>query len=51
MKKSLCANAAEFDFADRFFECGTCGNHLCRTQAERWKMVCPHCFGTLFKIS
>lgn len=39
------------NFAEEAFECGNCGNHVCKEQAEIWSRVCPHCFGRLYRIS
>ena len=51
MEKFNCKNATEFDSFSDFFECGTCGNHVCKTKAELWGRVCPNCFGKLYRIS
>lgn len=51
MKKTGCNTAAELMRGKDFFECGGCGNHVCKTQAELWGRVCPHCFGRLYRIS
>ena len=51
MEKSVCENAKNFDLLNEFFECGSCGNHVCKTQAELWGRVCPNCFGKLYRIS
>ena len=51
MENKKCAHAGEFDLIDNFFECGTCGNHVCKTQAEIWSRICPNCFGRLYRIS
>ena len=51
MEKFNCKNRTDFDFSNDFFECGTCGNHVCRTQGEIWGRICPNCFGRLYRIS
>lgn len=51
MEKFRCANAENADILNGFFECGTCGNHVCKEKAELWGRVCPHCFGRLYRIS
>ena len=33
------------------YECESCGNHVCKECALRWKYVCPNCFGRLWRIS
>ena len=51
MEKFDCGSIKDFELADSFFECGTCGNHVCKTKAELWGRVCPNCFGRLYRIS
>lgn len=51
MEKYGCKNLLNGNFTEEFFECGTCGNHVCKTKAEIWGRVCPHCFGRLYRIS
>ena len=51
MEKFNCGNLDNFELAENFFECGTCGNHVCKTKAELWGRVCPNCFGKLYRIS
>ncbi|MDE6505397.1 MAG: hypothetical protein K2L42_05965 [Clostridia bacterium] len=51
MEKCTFLNENESNLLDNFFECGSCGNHVCKTQAEIWNRVCPHCFGKLYRIS
>lgn len=51
MEKFNCKNILDGDFVNEVFECGNCGNHVCKTQAEIWGRVCPHCFGRLYRIS
>lgn len=46
-----CGNVKNFNLSDCFFECGSCGNHVCKTQAEIWGRICPNCFGKLYRIS
>lgn len=48
MEKFYCENMTDIN---DFFECETCGNHICKTKAELLKRVCPHCFGRLYRIS
>ena len=50
MKKFMC-DIDDNEFFENVFECGTCGNHVCKTKAELWGRVCPHCFGKLYRIS
>ncbi|MDE7380364.1 MAG: hypothetical protein K2N14_04855 [Clostridia bacterium] len=33
------------------YECETCGNHVCKECALRWRYVCPNCLGKLWRIS
>ncbi|MCI8734723.1 MAG: hypothetical protein HFE40_04135 [Clostridia bacterium] len=51
MKKTSCKNFDGNDVINNLFECGNCGNHVCKTQAELWGRICPHCFGKLYRIS
>ncbi|MDE7182153.1 MAG: hypothetical protein K2O41_03850 [Clostridia bacterium] len=51
MEKFVCEKSGNFELLHGFFECGSCGNHVCKTQAELWGRVCPHCFGKLYRIS
>lgn len=51
MEKFGCGNAYNFVASNDLFECGTCGNHVCRSKAEVWGRICPHCFGRLYRIS
>ena len=51
MEKFNCKKGTNFDFSNDFFECGTCGNHVCREQGEIWGRICPNCFGRLYRIS
>lgn len=51
MDKFDCKNMDKDDLLNNFFECANCGNHVCKTQAEVWGRVCPHCFGRLYRIS
>lgn len=51
MEKFNCKIKDNFELSDNVFECGTCGNHICSTQAELWSRVCPNCFGRLYRIS
>lgn len=51
MEKNYCPKDKNFNVAENFFECGTCGNHVCKTQAELWGRICPNCFGRLYRIS
>lgn len=51
MEKFVCGGMENFELSESFFECGTCGNHVCKTKAELWGRVCPNCFGRLYRIS
>lgn len=51
MDKIKCGHGGSFEKYEEIFECGNCGNHVCKTQAEIWGRVCPHCFGRLYRIS
>lgn len=51
MEKFTCKDIQNCDISKEFFECGTCGNHVCKMKAELWNRVCPHCFGKLYRIS
>ncbi len=51
MEKCRFLNSDDFDFTQEFFECETCGNHVCKSQAEIWSRICPNCFGRLYRIS
>ncbi|MDE5942576.1 MAG: hypothetical protein K2H30_00005 [Clostridia bacterium] len=51
MEKCKFSGMEKVNFTKEFFECGTCGNHVCKTKAELWGRVCPHCFGVLYRIS
>ncbi|MDE6585773.1 MAG: hypothetical protein K2K80_03735 [Clostridia bacterium] len=50
MKKGECF-ARNFNGYDNFLECGDCGNHICKTQAEVLHGLCPHCFGKLYRMN
>lgn len=51
MANSRCDFQEKFGLDREVFECGTCGNHVCKECAEKWSRVCPHCFGRLYRIS
>lgn len=51
MRNFKCGNLTGQSFKDGFLECENCGNHVCKSQAEKLRGVCPHCFGRLCKIS
>lgn len=51
MKKTGCENMLTFDDPSEIFECGNCGNHVCKQKAELWGRICPNCFGRLYRIS
>jgi len=50
MEKSVYSTCGSFTAYDAFLECGTCGNHVCKTYADTCRGICPHCFGKLYKI-
>lgn len=51
MNNFNCGKDKNFTDFEEFFECESCGNHVCKTKAEIWGRVCPHCFGRLYRIS
>ncbi len=36
---------------NEIYECGNCGNHVCKVCALAWNGICPNCFSRLFRIS
>lgn len=51
MKDFKCRNALNFGVNQEIYECGSCGNHVCRECAVKSFYVCPNCFGRLYRIS
>ena len=51
MKNFRCGHSENYDILNDFYECGTCGNHICKTQVETCGGVCPNCFGRLYRVN
>lgn len=51
MRNLRCDFNEKFGEGVEIFECGNCGNHVCKECAEKWSRVCPYCFGRLYRIS
>lgn len=51
MNKNLCEKAGLLGITEETYECGNCGNHVCKECAVKWSRVCPNCFGRLYRVS